>query len=738
MAKTIIISNRLPVQLQIDNGSIIAIPSVGGLATGMKSVHSEGQSLWIGWSGLTEEEIPHELEEKIDEALAQHGSSKVKLTTEEVDGFYYGFSNRTIWPLFHYFLEYAEFELASWNTYKAVNQKFADAILKEAAEDDIIWVHDYQLMLVPQMVREERPDISIGFFLHIPFPSYEIFRTLPWREEVLMGLLGSDLIGFHTYDYERHFLSSVRRILGLEVSFNDIYSDDRVVKVDSFPMGIDYAKFSEAAKQHQSLSKKDQSELQRRLNKHKEASPDAKFLLSIDRLDYSKGIAKRLNAYEYFLKKYPQYKEKVRLIILAVPSRSNVPQYQLLKREIDELVGRINGELATVSWTPIWYFYRSMPFDNLIDLYTSCDIAWLTPIRDGMNLVAKEYIATRTDKTGVLILSEMAGSANEMNESLLINPNNFEQIADTIHRAIQMPEEEQKERNSVLQKRLERYNVEKWANDFMRSLTIQSDKDPTYVTRRLSVDLTNIIMSQYRKAKRRLLFLDYDGTLAGFKNDPQKAAPDAALYELIDQLSDLPNTDVYLISGRDKETFERWFLKKKYNMIVEHGVWLSENGSEFTMLENVKKDWMEKILPVLESFVDRTPGSFVEEKNYSLAWHYRNTDPDFGQKRASELNTVLRSLIANDDLSVLNGNKVMEIKSSNVNKGRAAMRIFTQKEYDFVFAIGDDWTDEFMFQELPETAVTVKVGRQKTQAKYYLDSIKNVRDLLQRFTEKKI
>ncbi|MGB5378111.1 trehalose-phosphatase, partial [Muriicola sp.] len=370
--------------------------------------------------------------------------------------------------------------------------------------------------------------------------------------------------------------------------------------------------------------------------------------------------------------------------------------------------------------------------------YTSCDIAWLTPIRDGMNLVAKEYIATRTDKTGVLILSEMAGSANEMNESLLINPNNFEQIADTIHRAIQMPVEEQKERNSVLQKRLERYNVEKWANDFMRSLTIQSDKDPTYVTRRLSVDLTNIIMSQYRKSKRRLLFLDYDGTLAGFKNDPQKAAPDAALYELIDQLADLPNTDVYLISGRDKETFERWFLKKKYNMIVEHGVWLSEKGSEFIMLENVKKDWMEKILPVLESFVDRTPGSFVEEKNYSLAWHYRNTDPDFGQKRASELNTVLRSLIANDDLSVLNGNKVMEIKSSNVNKGRAAMRIFTQKEYDFVFAIGDDWTDEFMFQELPETSVTVKVGRQKTQAKYYLDSIKNVRDLLQRFTEKKV
>ncbi len=738
MAKTIIISNRLPVQLQIDNGRISAIPSVGGLATGMKSVHSEGESLWIGWSGLTEEEIPEELEKDIDVALAKHGSSKVKLTSAEVDGFYYGFSNRTIWPLFHYFLEYSEFELSSWETYKTVNQKFADAILEKADENDIIWVHDYQLMLVPQMVREKRPEISIGFFLHIPFPSFEIFRTLPWREEVLMGLLGSDLIGFHTYDYERHFLSSIRRILGLEVSFNDIYLDDRIVKVDSFPMGIDYAKFSQAAKKHRDLPKKEQSELQRRLNKHKESTPDAKFLLSIDRLDYSKGIAKRLNAYEYFLNKYPQYKEKVRLIILAVPSRSNVPQYQLLKREIDELVGRINGELATVSWTPIWYFYRSMPFENLIDLYTSCDIAWLTPIRDGMNLVAKEYIATRTDRSGVLILSEMAGSANEMNEALLINPNNFEQISDTIHKAIQMPVKEQKDRNEVLQKRLERYNVEKWANDFMRSLTDQRDKDPAYVTRRLSVDLTNTIMKEYRNSGKRLLFLDYDGTLAGFHNDPQKASPDKDLYELLDSLYALPDTDVYLISGRDKETFGRWFLKKKYNMIVEHGVWLSEGGEDFEMLENVKKDWMEKIYPVLESFVDRTPGSFIEQKNYSLAWHYRNTDPDFGQKRASELNTVLRSLIANDDLSVLNGNKVMEIKSSNVNKGRAAMRIFTREPYDFVFAIGDDWTDEFMFQELPDSAITVKVGRQKTQAKFYLDSIKNVRDLLSRFTDKKV
>ena len=734
MGKTIIISNRLPVQLQISNGTITAVPSVGGLATGMKSVHSGGDSLWIGWSGLTDEEIPKKLAPKIDQALAEHGSSKVNLNEAEVDGFYYGFSNRTIWPLFHYFLEYSEFELESWNVYKAVNQKFADAILEKSDDDDTIWVHDYQLMLVPQMVREKRPNISIGFFLHIPFPSFEIFRTLPWREEVLQGLLGADLIGFHTYDYERHFLSSVRRLLGLEVSFNDIYLGNRIIKVDSFPMGIDYKKFSDAAKEHEKNTTAQQSDLQQRLNNHKKSTPDAKLILSIDRLDYSKGIAKRLNAFEYFLNKYPQYKEKVRLIILAVPSRSNVPQYQLLKKEIDELVGRINGDFSTVSWTPIWYFYRSVPFENLIDLYTSSDIAWLTPLRDGMNLVAKEYIATRTDKSGVLILSEMAGSANEMNESLLINPNNFEQTADALYEAINMPLDEQKTRNAQLQKRLERYNVEKWANDFMSSLKAQKDRDAAYVSKRLTEHRLNAVLDDFKKAKKRLLFLDYDGTLSGFHVDPQKAGPDEELYALLDALNNSENTEVYLVSGRDKDTFAKWFLPKKYNMIVEHGVWISKHGEDFRMLENVKNDWMEKIRPVLESFVDRTPGSFIEEKNFSLAWHYRKTDPDFGNLRANELNTVLTSLIANDDLSILNGNKVMEIKSSNVNKGRATMRVLGEDDYDFVFAIGDDWTDEFMFQELPESTVTVKVGRQKTHAKYFIDDIKYVRSMLERFT----
>ena len=735
MGKTIIISNRLPLQLQITEKGLSAQPSVGGLATGMKSVHHGGESLWIGWSGLTKEDIPKSLESEIDYTLAKHGCSNVKLTQSEIDGFYFGFSNRTIWPLFHYFMEYAEFELDFWEIYKSVNQKFADAILEKTEDNDIIWVHDYQLMLVPQMVKEKRPKATIGFFLHIPFPSYEIFRTLPWREEVLKGLLGADLIGFHTYDYERHFLSSVQRLLGLDVSFNDIYLDNRVIKVDSFPMGIDYDKFHQAAVKSTALRGKERTDFQKKLDNHKESAPDTKLIVSIDRLDYSKGIAKRINAFEYFLNKYPKYKEKVRLIILAVPSRSNVPQYQLLKREIDELVGRINGELSTVNWTPIWYFYRSLPFENLIDLYTSSDIAWLTPLRDGMNLVAKEYIATRTDKTGVLILSEMAGSAYEMNEALLINPNNFEEQADTLKQAITMTKEEQISRNKFLQNRLKRYNVEVWANEFMKSLKAQKQGVGAFVSQKITSDIRQSITTKYKHAKKRLLFLDYDGTLAEFHKDPQKASPNHELYTILDALNQQKETTLFLISGRDKETFAKWFLDKKYNMIVEHGVWISRNGEDFKFLENVKGDWMKKVLPVLESFVDRTPGSFIEEKNYSLAWHYRNTDPDFGTKRATELNTVLTSLIGNDDISVLNGNKVMEVKSSNVNKGRASVRILGEDDYDFIFAIGDDWTDEFMFQELPKAAVTVKVGLKKTQARYHIEGVTKVREFLKEFTE---
>jgi trehalose 6-phosphate synthase/phosphatase len=728
--KTIIVSNRLPLQISIEGDQLKVTPSVGGLATGMKSVHSEGNGVWIGWSGITDEDLNDTLKTKVNSKIEDAKCKAVGLTEADVNDYYLGFSNRTLWPLFHYFLEFAEYETLQWEAYKRVNKKFAKVVLDTVEDGDTVWVHDYQLLLLPQLIKEQRPDITIGFFLHIPFPSYEIFRTFPWREEILNGMLGADLLGFHTYDYERHFLSSVKRIMRLEVNFNEVSYFDRIVKVDSFPMGIDYQKFHQSALDHADPNK-EKSELQKRLDSHLNEGGNQKFILSIDRMDYTKGIPNRLRAFEYFLNTYPEYKEKVRLVMLAVPSRSDVPQYQRLKRETDELVGRINGELSTVSWTPIWYFYRSLPFENLIDLYTSSDIALITPVRDGMNLVAKEYVATRTEQDGVLILSEMAGAAKEMNEALLINPNSFDDFASAIHKALTMPLEEQKSRMQILQKRLKRYDVEKWAEEFFKSLDATNQMQEVVVSKKMtSEDETNMI-NQFKNARKRLVLLDYDGTLVGFKDNPQDAKPDSELFNILDAFEGQENTDLCLISGRDKTTFEKWYGDKPYDLITDHGVWRREN-EKWTPLEILNTDWMANIKPILETFVDRTPGTFIETKAYSLAWHYRTADPELAQIRTMEINTVLTSMVSNNELSVLKGNKVIEIKSSNVNKGRAANQIFMKADYDFVLIMGDDWTDESMFEVAPENAFTIKIGFTKTKAKYQIKNPERVRDLLKK------
>ena len=729
MSKNIIVSNRLPVQIVLEDEKLEVTPSVGGLATGMKSVHRDGNGIWIGWSGLDSDNLTDSQEVAVDKALLKEKCVAVPLNQHDIDEFYLGFSNKTLWPLFHYFTEYAEFEHDQWLSYKEVNQKFANIVLANSEDGDTIWVHDYQLLLLPELLREERPNSKIGLFLHIPYPSFEIFRIFPWREELLRGMLGSDLIGFHTYDYERHFLSSVKRILRLETNFNQISLDDRIIKVDSFPMGIDYDKFYNASLQKENTLEEEKSDLQLRLEDHIKNASGTKLILSIDRLDYTKGIPNRIRAFEYFLTHYPEYKEKVRLIMLAVPSRTNVPQYQMLKRETDELVGRVNGQFSTVNWTPIWYFYRSIPFDNLIDLYSSSDVALITPLRDGMNLVAKEYVATRTNQDGVLILSEMAGASKEMNEALIINPNNFDQFSKAIIQALEMPLEEQQERMKILQKRLKRYNVEKWAAEFMKSLlAIDQSKQHVKATAFNVQKLPEL--QTYKKAKNRLVLLDYDGTLASFKDNPQDAFPDKELYELLDKIAAQENTTLCLISGRDKETFNKWFPNKPYSLITDHGVWYKKPEENWEELAVLKSDWMESILPILETFSDNTPGTFVEKKKFSLAWHYRKVDPELAQIRTVELNTMLTSFIANHDLSVLDGDKVIEIKSGSVNKGKASNHLLMNQDFDYILCMGDDFTDEYMFEELPNFATTIKVGFKKTRAKYYIKDTLKVREFL--------
>lgn len=735
MQRFLIVSNRLPISIQTDNENIKITPSVGGLATGLRPIHEKYDSRWIGWPGINPEDYSEDVQEKINNQLKQNNYIPVNVETALFDDYYYGFSNKTIWPLFHYFMQYTEYNESHWDAYNKVNEQFADVISEHISEDDILWIHDYQLLLLPQLIRKRFPKITIGFFLHIPFPSYEVFRLLPWRREIVEGILGADLIGFHTYDYQRHFNSCVRRILGHETSFNQIKLNKRNVVSDNFPMGIDFDWFQQKAMENRTKSIKDKTDIQKEIDKYFLMTPDRKLIVSIDRLDYTKGIPNRLEAFEFFLDTYPEYIGKVTLVMVATPSRDSVDSYQLLKKEVDELVGKINGKHASINWTPIWYFYRSLPLESVIELYGASDVALITPVRDGMNLVAKEYVASRTDRKGVLILSEMAGAAKEMNEAIIINPNNKREMADAIKTALEMPEEEQIQRNKFLQKRLKRYDVNKWANNFVDSLLDARKNRKISFGNDITEEIETTITSTYKASKKALFFLDYDGTLTGFKDDPQKAMPDKQLYDLLDKLSGKENTEVVIISGRDRDTFDKWFLNKNFHLITEHGVWLKKIGGQWEFLIQNSNDWKSKIIHTLEYYVDRTPGSFIEEKNYSLVWHYRKTDPELGQMRAIELKDELSNLTANDDLEIMEGNKVIEIKSRGVNKGQAALQFMQGNQYDFVAGIGDDWTDEYLFNVIPADGVSIKIGAGKTGAKYHLADYTEVRQLLKHLTD---
>jgi trehalose 6-phosphate synthase/phosphatase len=542
-------------------------------------------------------------------------------------------------------------------------------------------------------------------------------------------MLGADLIGFHTYDYERHFLSSVRRILRKEVQFNRVINGFREVVVDTFPMGIDYDKFHRKAEEHLAQKENEKSELKKQLELHRKGAESGKLILSIDRLDYTKGVVNRIEAFDLFLTKYPEYLEKVRLLMLTVPSRSDVPEYAKLKKETDELVGRINGKYATVNWTPIWYYYRAMSFDDLIDLYMTSDIAMITPVRDGMNLVAKEFIASRVSGDGVLILSEMAGASKELFEAILINPFDKNAMADALLKAITMPVEEQKQRNIGMQKRLSRYTVDYWAKDFMKALQSKNEIKEEIQIPKIHNGTQQKLVQAFAKAKNKMIFLDYDGTLVAFNEKPDLAIPDAKLLSIIDRLCKLPNTDVGIVSGRDQAFLDKWFAKLPITLVAEHGHYIKRKGAEWNGSVTGKKEWMADVLPIFETFTDRTPGTFIEEKHNSLVWHYRKTDPELAPGRVVEIKTVLSSLIS-DEVTILDMDKALEVVDRQVNKGSAVFEIKNQGDYDFILCIGDDVTDENMFVSLPDHAYTVKVGRKPTAAKYYIESVAQVKALL--------
>tara|TARA_Y200000002_G_scaffold7991_1_gene6673 strand:- start:3286 stop:5496 length:2211 start_codon:yes stop_codon:yes gene_type:complete len=728
LSRTIIVSNRLPIKISNLDKSFEFSSTSGGLATGMKSIHKKNNFLWIGWPGIDRKSLGNNLT-KAEKLLQKKNYIPVFLRKKEINDFYYGTSNEALWPLFHYFIEFSIFNKSHWKSYVNVNKKFAESVIKYAKKGDIVWVHDYQLLLCPRMIKTRRPDLTVGFFLHIPFPSFEIFRIFPWREELLEGILGSDLIGFHTYDYVRHFLSSVKRILRYDVIFNKINVGSREVLVDTFPMGIDYAKYNDAARKKNVQKKSEMSNLRLQLMDHKKTSSDSKLILSIDRLDYTKGVINRIKAFEIFLTNNPEYRGKVRLIMLTVPSRSDVNDYIKLKKQTDEIVGRVNGKFASVNWTPIWYYYRSMSFDELIDLYTISDIAMITPVRDGMNLVAKEFVATRVDGDGVLILSEMAGASKELYESITVNPFDLNKMSDMILQAIKMPKKEQIERNRSMQERLSRYTVNYWANDFMKNLISRAKSNQNSVTNYFNLLEKEKLIEKLKLSKNNLIILDYDGTLVNFMDKPELALPDDNLINILNNLSKIKGMDIAIVSGRDKLFLEDNLGKLNINIIAEHGHFYKKKNEDWINLGNIDKVFLNDIHAILQSFSDRTPGTFTEKKESGLVWHFRKTDPELAIERVVEIETVLNSLLT-DQFQILNLDKAIEVTSRKFDKGSAVNELTKNKKYDHIVCIGDDVTDENMFKSLNENSTTIKVGIKNTQARYYLEDPKGVVNLL--------
>jgi trehalose 6-phosphate synthase/phosphatase len=722
MSRLIIVSNRLPVSVTRQADALSFQPSVGGVATGIASLEPLKQRLWFGWPGIASDKIIADHKQQISKGLKKYSCHPVFLSSTEVRDYYLGFSNRTLWPLFHYFTQHTVFDESYWLTYKKVNEHFCREITAHLKPDDKIWIHDYQLMLLPGLLRAKHPNAHIGFFLHIPFPSFELMRLLPWRQELLNGLLGADLIGFHEYDYVRHFLSSIYRICGCESHLSQLTVNNRLVRVDAFPMGIDYPRYAESGKRPEVL---------REIKKMKRRDA-LRFIVSVDRLDYTKGILHRLEAYDEFLRHYPEYRQKVMLIVVAVPSRTKVDAYSTLREQVERLISRINGDYGSLDWTPVSYLYRSLSFEKLTALYAAADVALITPLRDGMNLIAKEFVACQQDKhhPGVLILSEMAGAASELVEAIIINPHDKKAITEALRQALEMPQPERLKRNRMMQQRLSRYTVARWAGDFIQSLDAIKTKQHTLGPGPLTGTNRKTLLADFTKAAKRLLFLDYDGTLVSFARQPEDAAPDKALLVTLGTLLADDANRIIIISGRNQETLTEWFGGLNTPLIAEHGAYVRDETGIWNAQIKPDNEWKEVIHPILELYADRTPGAFIEEKSFSLVWHCRKSEPDLAKLRMQELRDALRSMTANLNIGVFEGNKIVEVKHIGVNKGQAALPWLGLQKWSFVFAAGDDYTDEDMFTVMPDDAYTCKIGLGQSHARYRLNSVGDFRELL--------
>ncbi len=706
-------SNRLPFTFSRGAKGLERRPSAGGLVTALEAVLRKRGGTWVGWPG-----IPLDEGEQISTRGDPYRVSPVPLSDTEVARYYHGFSNRTLWPLLHSMPDRARFEAGDWESYVRVNDRFGDVCLAESEESpsgSLIWIHDYHLMLSCARIRRQRPDQRLAFFLHIPFPPYDVFRILPWDRELLRALLSCDLIGFHVRGYAWNFLDCVERSLGARVDREllGVEYGDHTTQVGTFPLGVEFDAWEDLAR------KGPERDVQRHTT-----------VLGVDRLDYTKGIAERLRAFARLLELHPEHRERVVLLQVAVPSRSQVAEYRRLKRELDELVGSINGRFASADWSPIQYLYRSLDQPELAALYRDADVALITPLRDGMNLVAKEYVACQVDEAGTLILSRLAGAAETMREALLVNPVDIDGTAEAIHRALTMEKGERRSRMKALRRRERRDDVVNWVRSFVESAAAASA-----VLAPLSDGDFEAWLRDFLKAYRLALFLDYDGTLTPLCDHPSQAVLSPAVRRALVACAGRSDTDLAIISGRSLADVRDVVGIPSLTYAGNHGLEIGGPGMDQFAHEDLVhyRKRAEELARELEATA--VDGAWVERKGATLTFHYRAVPEN------------LRQLLVEEACQIINragylarpAHCAVEARPPlGWDKGRAVLHILRARygpgwsERVRVIYVGDDHTDEDAFRFLTGLASTFRVGSAEaaTAATRYLPDVNAVRALL--------
>jgi trehalose 6-phosphate synthase/phosphatase len=722
MQRCLLLSNRLPLTFNGTKHEFTA--SSGGLVSAIKGLDASKIGHEFEWMGLVTDDVNLERIDELKKTSFNNLLCHPIIVPKETYNFYYNdFCNDVLWPLFHYEHSIIQSNDRGWKSYQKINEIVANAIIHHAGQNDVIWIHDFHFFLVPGLIKSQRPDLKVGFFLHIPFPSSEIFRELPQRKEILLSVIESDLIGFHDLSYLTHFKSSLTRILGV----NNNFLDDQ--KTGIYPISIDTHHFQSLA--HEKATNAF-------ITRYAQTKKDIKWVLGIDRLDYIKGLILKLKSFDEFLTTFPEWIGLVQMVQVVIPSRTDVQEYRKLKSKIEQMVSSINGKFGSPDYMPVHYLYKTINENELSALYQLANVMYVGSQRDGMNLVSLEYVVSQQDNNpGTLLLSEFTGAHSTLSYAISINPWDVVETAKRIKEALEQSLDKRRKEMISMRDFLKHYTSSEWAKIFIHDLN-REHLHPAKV-QSVSHDGQFPWMRKL-KGKKVLFFCDLDGTLAPIAPLPSLVSIQKETKQILKELSRNHNLQFVVVSGRDKEFMQEQFIDNKLNFPLAacHGAYsYSPETSEWVnLIPYDSTQWKEKVLEIFSLYTARTPGSFVEDKGYAVTWHFRNSPPDFAEFLANKLFIELEESLTSLPALVTKGKKVIEVKSLHASKGFFIQQWLKKQEYqpEIILALGDDNTDEDMFDFIQKNSESasfcIKVGEEITKANYFIKDQNSVNTLL--------